>query len=162
MSTILEKIEQTNDLSHQKGCCCRFVPLSDKIGIKMYRDEFVRNVCFERQKSAAELQCGPKAKFPSEFDCWDIHWYAFLTEIADIENMPSFQEMDDVCEKLLELNFDPSDLGSKGNIGYIQRKYKRIPVVVDFSHFREDHIGDLFTYWDVWNSDIREDCKTIE
>jgi hypothetical protein len=41
------------------GVCCIFVPITDKIGAKIYANECDRDGCYERQSEAADVGLGP-------------------------------------------------------------------------------------------------------
>jgi hypothetical protein len=80
------------------GCTCVFVPITDKIGAKLYTQEYDRDNCYGKQNQAKEFDLGPETYGLFEFvlDHELVHEeaydnipegqtvYGYLTEIVEV------------------------------------------------------------------------------
>ena len=155
---IKELLSKTNNISHKCGCCCRFVKLTKYTGIKLYRNEDIRDTCYYRQSDASDCNLAPKTKGKIDITMWNIQWYGYLTEVARPINNFKRSIICYLTEKLYDDCFmEFLDNSNKDNYGYITRNNKNIPVIIDFSHCESD---DWSTH-NPFDDNIREDYLCI-
>lgn len=114
------------------GCCCMFVPLDSKRGVKLYTSKEERDISYFRQKKASKLGLGPKVfkRFSYREPIEVIFQYGYVTEVAKQGRLI----WNDYNPKLVKLKnkleyhgFDTGDVIGP-NIGYIGKKL----VCIDF------------------------------
>lgn len=136
MNNIFVKmLERTPTYSHHCGAVCRFVQLSKKWGVKLYRHEKVRNACFDRQFRANRHNLGPIARKPFKKKLWNIQWFGFITEIAiTIDESGKCNDKNQLQRDLLKIGIDNGDLHPY-NMGHLPNGNL---VCIDFSHCAPD------------------------
>jgi len=129
-----------NDVKN--GVSCVFVPLTKKVGAKLYFDVNNRNFSHRNQTHAQSYGIGPRTgdRFEMNFLCMsqqsDYRYvrdavkskvYGYLTEIAEPVERVSRSEKKIICEKLKSIGLQTYDLGTR-NLGKINGKL----IVIDF------------------------------
>jgi hypothetical protein len=136
-SSVNEKIQGS-----PSGICCVFVPITDKIGAKTYKNEEDRDGCYDRQNQAAAVDLGPETygKFEmvaeSEYSSFSRSHkigdklYGYLTEIVETNSSYCRVEAEKLVRELRDkINFDFYDIGYN-NVG---RKNGKL-VCIDFGY----------------------------
>ena len=126
----------------QYGSSCIFVPLTKKIGAKIYFDGSNRNFSHSNQIHAHSNGMGSRVgdKFEMNFLCiseqnderyvreaYKRKVYGYLTEIAEHVETISRSDKMDICKKLKSIGLKSHDLDAR-NLGRINGKL----IVIDF------------------------------
>lgn len=66
------------------GIYCRFIPLNEKIGIKLYPGVKLRNIAYKNQRNAAKLGLGPNVYGTKSLFVRGKYYFGYLTEIVEL------------------------------------------------------------------------------
>lgn len=137
-----------------KGCDCYFFK-GKKVGLKIYRNERIRNNSMFHQKLAHGFQLGPKVYEPIDIMIDNVHLYAYVTELCDVNDTYDWSIVekgkfrnqmialkDRAKELMINLfDYEPDGLdrhwvedicSNTCNVGYLGEGEERRMVVVDF------------------------------
>lgn len=139
---ILKKrfFDQKDDV--KVGAGCLFIPLTKKVGAKLFFDKRNRDISHKRQKKIENFNLAPKTG-----DCFSFHslvvedisgvfgnagkrqFYGYLTEVANVVDSLSLSEKSNLRESLEHLDIEYRDL-RPCNVGMIGKKL----VLIDFDY----------------------------
>lgn len=126
----------------KSGDRCEFIPITDKIGAKLYTSEELRDNCYDWQNEAFSVGLGPETfgKFEIALDnpVYDMdgdeyhYQYGYLTEIAQLVEYYKIKsvQLNNLTDGLKDIGFNFTDNHS-GNMGLIGGKL----VCIDFDTF---------------------------
>ena len=167
--TVALAIERLNGLSEKDvsslpmGCSCRFLALSKNIGVKVYSEQYDRNVSVRMQAKAVKLSLGPLVgksfRFRWKHGDWKVY-HCYLTERVQVSSDKRrhsswTDKLAPVCRqirtKFAKHRIEANDLW-RDNLGRKNGKF----VVIDFNFFekmsarrQKEYLEELDTgYWD--------------
>jgi len=128
--TVGELIQKNYD-KKQEGCVCTFVPLSNKVGVKLYRYKQSRDLAVKMQKKAAKHKLAPKVGRTLQLsDKYKYKKFGYLTEIVKVKHNligVHWDKIEVLDDALQEIGINHGDLCGS-NVGFIGNRM----VAIDF------------------------------
>lgn len=70
--------------SRRSGTAGTFIPLTDKLGLKLYQTKWKAMCAFESQRKAFNNDLGPEAYFQLSITYKKRKWYGYVTELVEV------------------------------------------------------------------------------
>lgn len=87
------------------GLYCHFVPLNEKIGIKLYPEKKWRDIAYKNQKNAAKLGLGPNVYTTKSLFVDGKYYFGYLTEIVELYDKKFYRNGEENHEYLSSNEF---------------------------------------------------------